>query len=264
MQVIKQKAADLGAPIIVVAEQSISVLANGTLSAERANELECSLRSAWTDARFTDAHGTLLGDHQRINAELAFIALYIAETEPFSAETPERADDHAPRLMSVWSQGVKNVYWPGRMQKVAAQTILDGAHNPGGARALRAALNLHFPDKHVIFILSCFDNKDAGGILRALVKPGDRVYLCEAVTRRATFSKAKLLEIARDLESDPQLFDNIGAAYRAAIQASSKDDLIVATGSFATVRECMQEIGWESVEDGRGKSGKIDSAETVR
>ena len=32
----------------------------------------------------------------------------------------------------------------------------------------------------------------------------------------------------------------------------------VATGSFATVRECMQKIGWRSVEDGLLKSGKIE------
>jgi hypothetical protein len=144
------------------------------------------------------------------------------------------------------------------MQRLSERVVLDGAHNPGGARALRAALDLHFSGKKILFVLSCFDNKDAGGILQTLLRPGDRVFLCEASTKRATFPKARLLQIARELKASPEIFETVAAAYNAALSESSEQDLIVCTGSFATVRECMQEMGWQSVEDGRVKSGKID------
>jgi dihydrofolate synthase/folylpolyglutamate synthase len=146
------------------------------------------------------------------------------------------------------------------MQRLSERVILDGAHNPGGAKALRAALDLHFPGKKILFVLSCFDNKDAAGILQTLLKAGDRVFLCEASTKRATFSKDRLLQLACEFNAIPEIFETVGEAYNAALSQSSEQDLIVCTGSFATVRECMQAIGWQSVEDGRLKSGKIDSA----
>jgi dihydrofolate synthase/folylpolyglutamate synthase len=149
------------------------------------------------------------------------------------------------------------------MQFINEHTIMDGAHNPGGARALRAALDRHFPGRRVLFVLSCFDNKDASGILQALCRPADKVYLCEAATRRATFPKAKLLNLAKELSAEAEIFDSIADAYKAAQLAIKGEDLVVATGSFATIRECMLEIGWQKVEDGKVKSVKIDSAESV-
>jgi folylpolyglutamate synthase/dihydropteroate synthase len=71
------------------------------------------------------------------------------------------------------------------------------------------------------------------------------------------------LQIARALNAKPEVFESVAAAYNAALSRTTEQDLIVCSGSFATVRECMQEIGWQSVEDGRDKSGKID-AKTVR
>ena len=73
--------------------------------------------------------------------------------------------------------------------------------------------------------------------------------------KRATFPKAKLLELAESMKTRPEIFDSIALAYRAALRAAGEDELVVAAGSFATIRECMQEIGWESVEDGRPQIG---------
>ncbi|MGC8165399.1 glutamate ligase domain-containing protein, partial [Salmonella enterica] len=73
------------------------------------------------------------------------------------------------------------------MQKIAENLVFDGAHNPAGAKALRDSLDAGFPGKKFVFLISCFDNKDAGGILKELVRKDDKLFLCEASTRRLTF-----------------------------------------------------------------------------
>src|SRR5687767_10291295 len=60
---------------------------------------------------------------------------------------------------------------PGRLQVVGEDplTILDGAHNPSGMAALAAALPDVVGDRGLIAVVSVLDDKDAAGMLRALV-----------------------------------------------------------------------------------------------
>jgi dihydrofolate synthase/folylpolyglutamate synthase len=274
LSIIKQRAELVEAPLFCLSESDeiTSFSNNSNLSASNISYLVASMNKAVSGAQGDVAQGPLLGDHQRKNALLAFLALFLANFSKDGVFTPlfDSAADidvktvlNPAALEGAWPEGIANVYWPGRMQRLSERVVLDGAHNPGGAKALRAALDQHFQGKRILFVLSCFDNKDAGGILQTLLRAGDRVFLCEASTKRATFPKDRLLQIARALNAKPEVFESVAAAYNAALSRTTEQDLIVCSGSFATVRECMQEIGWQSVEDGRDKSGKID-AKTVR
>ena len=61
--------------------------------------------------------------------------------------------------------------------------ILDGAHNPAGARALAASLRAYFPGRPVTFVIGVLADKDAGGILAALLPLAARVILTAPRTR---------------------------------------------------------------------------------
>lgn len=272
--VISKRARELRAPLIqVTSGKEWQLFAAGANLRFDEQRIGISLDAAFANIDFETSGTPLLGEHQILNAKLAFTALFVAETgllETLNAVTDERSPQNPPAaqpsFFSDWTEGINAVYWPGRLQIIDERTIMDGAHNPGGAKALRAALDRHFPGRPVLFVLSCFDNKDAGGILRALCRPNDKIYLCEATTRRATYPKTELLNLARELSAKAEIFDSIAAAFQTARATlkSTDEELIVATGSFATVRECMQEIGWQKVEDGKNKSVKIDSSKSVR
>ena len=77
----------------------------------------------------------LLGGHQRLNAAVATCAVRaLAREIPVSDETIRA--------------GLARVEWPGRLQLVerpgGGKLLLDGAHNIGGAEALRAALKTYY------------------------------------------------------------------------------------------------------------------------
>ena len=54
---------------------------------------------------------------------------------------------------------------PGRLQRVDDDVLVDGAHNPSGIAALRAALG----NEPVTVVVSILDDKDAGAMLRELL-----------------------------------------------------------------------------------------------
>ncbi|QFP75462.1 folylpolyglutamate synthase/dihydrofolate synthase family protein [Deinococcus sp. AJ005] len=110
----------------------------------------------------------LLGAHGARNAALAAAAAWRLGVD----ETAIQA-------------GVAAARWPGRLEVLpwcGGRVLLDGAHNPDGARALAATLlELGVPPLPVIF--GAAGDKDVGGVVEAL-----RPHISHAVLTRATLS----------------------------------------------------------------------------
>ena len=88
--------------------------------------------------------------------------------------------------------GLRGARWPGRFQIFRRDplVILDGAHNPAGARALAASLRAYFPGRPVTFVIGVLADKDAGGILAALRPLAARVILTASANPRAAAPEA--------------------------------------------------------------------------
>jgi dihydrofolate synthase/folylpolyglutamate synthase len=86
----------------------------------------------------------LAGMHQIENARTAAAALTVAGV---------------PR--TAIQQGIARAVWPGRLERVARDpdVILDGAHNPAGARALAAYISEFFGDEPVRIIFGAMRDK---------------------------------------------------------------------------------------------------------
>jgi dihydrofolate synthase/folylpolyglutamate synthase len=189
------------------------------------------------------------GSYQLRNAFAATVAL-VASGVNFGL-----AADELDRAVGA---GFAKVYWPGRWQSIASlKLILDGAHNPAGARELRKCLDEMFPHQRRAFVISCFENKNAPKIVDELGRPGDRLFLSEAAVRRATYDKEELADYCRQAGYDVTVSPTIAAAYEAARLNLEPNEMIVCTGSFATLREVMQHLHWQLVEDGRPECAKI-------
>jgi dihydrofolate synthase/folylpolyglutamate synthase len=85
--------------------------------------------------------------------------------------------------------GLAHARWPGRFQifrRASGFLVLDGAHNPAGARALAASLRDVFGEVPVTFVLGILADKDAGGIVAALAPLAHRIVLVAPMSPRAT------------------------------------------------------------------------------
>jgi dihydrofolate synthase/folylpolyglutamate synthase len=126
------------------------------------------IRQEWTGQRLhlETASGTqatfhlpLLGAHQIRNALLATAAL---ETFLDQAQIPLTGE--------ILSEGFSRVCWPARLQPLESDppVLLDGAHNPQGARALAAALREIAGGRPVGLVCGMMATKDTTGFLQAL------------------------------------------------------------------------------------------------
>ena len=80
---------------------------------------------------------------------------------------------------NAFSAALKNVVWNCRFQYIPEKnTIIDGTHNPDGARVLRESLDFYFPDEKRIWIYGSMKNKDYGKVMKILFRPEDSIYLC--------------------------------------------------------------------------------------
>jgi dihydrofolate synthase/folylpolyglutamate synthase len=200
----------------------------------------------------------LRGTHQRANALVALASIYLAAKNTQWLEELLRERLLKAEKGDALPHAFGEVYWPGRMQMIEElNLVLDGAHNPAGARILRSALDEQFTGSTFSFVFSCFANKNAREMVSALVRPGDKVFISEASTRRATCSKEELAAIAHEMGAKSFTFSSILLALESALKDRDAREPVIATGSFATVRETMTFLGWHSVEDGLPECAKI-------
>jgi dihydrofolate synthase/folylpolyglutamate synthase len=120
--------------------------------------------------RFEDVRVALLGIFQSGNALLAATAAHLLGV----TEAAIRA-------------GLGTARWPGRFQVLPGPPplVLDGAHNPAGARALAASLEAYFPGQRGTLIIGMFSDKDHGGILLPLLPLVRRVIFTASEHPRA-------------------------------------------------------------------------------
>ncbi len=89
--------------------------------------------------------------------------------------------------------GLEGARWPGRFQVVrrpGGWLVLDGAHNPGAARALATSLRDFFGEVPVTLVLGISRDKDAGAILQVLAPVARRLILTRASSARAAEPEA--------------------------------------------------------------------------
>ncbi len=112
----------------------------------------------------------LLGSHQKENAALALAAL--------------RAGD-IPVTDAAIARGLAAVNWPARFQRWDERTMIDGAHNPAGARALARAWQETFGNQRATTILAVLDDKEAAELCHALAPVMERALLPAIRSERA-------------------------------------------------------------------------------
>jgi dihydrofolate synthase / folylpolyglutamate synthase len=129
---------------------------------------------------------------------------------------------------------------PGRMQVVAERplTIYDGAHNPSGMHALVQAL-----EADVVAVVSILDDKDAAGMLRALLGKTVGAVFTRSRNPRA-LSPATLASLAEQLGGPPsEIVPDPHAAVARAQELAGPDGAVLATGSIYLVADLLGEPG---------------------
>jgi dihydrofolate synthase/folylpolyglutamate synthase len=130
---------------------------------------------------------------------------------------------------------------PGRMQVVGQRplTIYDGAHNPSGVAALAEALPAAIGTRPLVAVVSILDDKDAAGMLRALLGKTANAVFTSSRNPRA-LSPATLASLAEQLGGPPsEIVRDPRRAVARAQELAGPDGAVVATGSIYLVADLL-------------------------
>ena len=140
--------------------------------------------------------------------------------------------------------GLKKARHPGRLEFVG-DFLLDGAHNLGGANALRSFLE-ESVERPITMVFGAMRDKDVSEIASTLFPLAGRVVLTKADNPRC-FEPAELARSVPDeVASEIHLSDNVAEALRIAKEMTPDDGLVVVTGSLYLVGEARKILAAES------------------
>ena len=187
-----------------------------------------------------DLNCGLEGRHQQTNAACALAALELMEHPDGKGGVPIGK-------ASV-RKGLKSVRWEGRLERMTAgpsgaTILLDGAHNPAGARALRAYLEEARPVRsgRLILVLGMLRDKDIDGVLSEIVPMASEVVITRPDYERAA-SVQDLRQSLIRYRVPVAIHESVPEAVRYALSVAAAADWICVTGSLFTVGDARSHL----------------------
>jgi dihydrofolate synthase / folylpolyglutamate synthase len=125
-------------------------------------------------AKIKDYDLALHGVHQGENAALVVKTCSVLRSQGFQISDPHL------------KSGLANAYWPGRLQFLKSNVLIDAAHNPQGCRFLAAELRqLKKRFRHITVVMGVLDDKDAKTMIHSLDSVVDVYYFTRPNSHRA-------------------------------------------------------------------------------
>jgi len=168
----------------------------------------------------------LAGRHQTENAK---VGLVLGET----------LKEHFPISTQNIIDGLQDARHPGRLEWIG-RFLLDGAHNVGGAKALRRYLD-EYVDRPVTIVFGAMKNKNVAEIARVLFPKAEKIVLTQPANSRA-MTQEELTELLPSEICNDRLTKtrSVPEAIRLAQEVSPGDGIILITGSLYLVGEARE------------------------
>jgi dihydrofolate synthase / folylpolyglutamate synthase len=189
----------------------------------------------------------LVGRHQLRNLALAIAAAEELHNQGTVQIAPETI-----------ANGIRETYWPGRFQVVPSagddpEYVLDVAHNPAGAWALRSTLSAAYPDsgsgdpgkgRPITMVFGVMRDKAMREITEILFPIAEHVVVTHANNPRSA-SPDEIRQAAARVAAGIDIEDaeGVASAMQRAREVAGKSGLVVVTGSIYIVGEAMRILG---------------------
>ena len=172
-----------------------------------------------------------IGAHQLKNAATALYVISALRTKGIDISDKAVKD------------GFATAFFPARLELLSEDPVvlLDGAHNPGGAAALSAALSENLSSRKKTAIVGMLADKDIETALSMLIPLFENVITLAPHNPRA-LSSSKLAEIVRKFNVNVFAADDYSEAYQKALSLTEKDGAIIIFGSLylaSDMRKCI-------------------------
>jgi dihydrofolate synthase / folylpolyglutamate synthase len=141
--------------------------------------------------------------------------------------------------------GIRETRWPGRFQCLRAGSldfVLDVAHNPAGAWALRSALSQRYEGRPLLFIFGAMRDKAIAEMAEILFPIAERVVATRAENPRSA-TPEEICNVAGRTGVEIEIAPAVSEAIETARRVAPGGAVVVITGSIYVVGEAMQALG---------------------
>jgi len=178
----------------------------------------------------------LLGRHQLRNVALAIAGAEQLRKNGLLGITPKAVE-----------RGIRETHWPGRFQVIPAndrwpEIVLDVAHNPAGAWALRSALSERYGDRPLLFVFGAMRDKAISEMTEILFPLAVGVIATRPANPRSA-APEEIQQAASRTGADIEVENDVERALDRARSRAPKNAVIVITGSIYLVGETMRSLG---------------------
>ena len=178
----------------------------------------------------------LVGRHQLRNIALAIATAEELAQQGFAGITPQTIES-----------GIRETSWRGRFQVIPPsdrwpEIVLDVAHNPAGAWALRSALSEQYEDRPLIFVFGAMRDKAISEMTEILFPLAARVIATRAENPRSA-SPEEIRQAGQRTHTEIEAVAEVADALERASIACGPKGVVVVTGSIYLVGEAMRVLG---------------------
>jgi dihydrofolate synthase/folylpolyglutamate synthase len=171
------------------------------------------------------------GQHQLKNASVAIMALEILRIK------------YNIRLNGL-KEGLWNTEWEGRLEMVSDDPgiLLDGAHNPEGAKTLAEALTSVYTYKKLNLLVGMLNTKEHSAYFKPLLPLVDTLIITEPAFRNKMpanelYHLAQQVIMENDLQAKVYLKPDWREALQFLSEMTSKDELAVVSGTLYLISD---------------------------
>jgi dihydrofolate synthase/folylpolyglutamate synthase len=180
----------------------------------------------------------LVGRHQLRNLALAITAAEELASQGFHVTSESVA------------RGTRETIWPGRFQRFAAtperpEIIIDVAHNPAGAWALRAALTEQVSDRPLVLLFGSMADKAVDQIAKTLWPQMSHVVLTRTANNPRAAAAGDLATLAQALSVEHSVSSTVHEGLDLAMakcRTLGPEALLVIAGSIYVAGEALESL----------------------
>lgn len=161
----------------------------------------------------------LKGGHQKVNAACALTAAQLL-----------LADDLIDEMAA---EALQDTSWPGRLQYLTPNFLIDGAHNKAGIKTLAAYLKESHPGQKIHFLVGCLADKNWQTMFEPLVELAERFFCVTPPSERA-LPAVQLADHLQKYGKPVEWQEGLN------LPQISEPDLLVACGSLYMIGELLR------------------------
>lgn len=198
------------------------------------------IRQSFSYKNWKNVEISLAGEFQIQNGALALEAVNQLRREGFSL--PDEA---------VYA-GMKEAKWSGRFSVMSQNPliILDGAHNPQAAEALKKSLELYFKGKKLYYVFGVFRDKDYKKIIEITAPLAEHIVTVETPDNPRALPAEDLKKQIEKVNASVEISESIEEAIKRNLSYMGAEDVLVIFGSLSFLG-----IAAKAIQDGGRENG---------